>query len=215
MVLVPEGPFLFGEKKESVTLPAFYIDKTEVTNDAYGKFCKATGHALPQGFDAAHSDFPVVHVSVVDAQSFARWAGKRLPNAREWEKAARGADGRLFPWGSDHDASRANVADNAAGGKRLQPVAGFANGASPCGALQMVGNVWELVEQLTPPGPLAIREFQKLMSPAPDPGEPWYTIRGEAYDRPLVDGALWDWSTVPARWQAENIGFRCVKDPVR
>jgi serine/threonine-protein kinase len=213
MVLVPGGPFLSGEKKQPLSTAAFYIDETEVTNAAYQEYSKATGHPLPPEFDAAHPDLPVVRVSIMDAQSFARWADKRLPTDREWEKAARGADGRLFPWGSDHDATRANVADNASlSARQLMPVKAFPNGSSPYGALQMVGNAWEFVNQLTAPGQLALDYFRKALSPPPEPGEPWYAIRGQSFDRPLVDGAVYDFTTVPARWRAENIGFRCARD---
>ena len=106
MVLVPAGSFLFGEKKEPVSLPAFYIDKTEVSNASYAAYAKAQNRALPAGAP----DLPVVGISIMDAQQYARWAGKRLPTSREWEKAARGIDGRLFPWGNQREPARANVA---------------------------------------------------------------------------------------------------------
>ena len=94
MVLVEAGAFLIGEKKERDTLPAFYIDKTEVSNAAYAQFCAETKHALPKGFAADQPDLPVVNVLILDARAFAEWAGKRLPKGREWEKAARGKIGR-------------------------------------------------------------------------------------------------------------------------
>ena len=208
MLLVAEGPFLFGEKKESISLPAFYIDKTEVTNGSYRAFTEATARKLPASFPTDKPDYPVVNVSILDAQAYARWAGKRLPTGREWEKAARGADGRLYPWGSDADKTRANV-----GTKQLRPATDFPSGASPSGALQMVGNVWELVDQLSTPSAQAIGYFKAQLQPAPKEDEPWYTIRGESFEEPdLVSGAVWDWTTVPARWKNPNIGFRCVKD---
>ena len=131
-----------------------------------------------------------------------------------FRSAARGGDGRLFPWGDDHDDALANVSSNGALARRApNPVKAFEKGASPYGALQMVGNVWEFVDQLSSPGPLALEYFRKTLDPPPDPGEPWYSIRGVSFDRPLVEGALYDWTTVPARWRDGNIGFRCAKDP--
>ena len=214
MVLVPGGKFLFGEKKEAVSLPPFYIDKTEVSNAAYAAFCNATGRALPDQFPSDHPDWPVVRITIVDAQQFARWATKRLPNSHEWEKAARGVDGRRFPWGNDRDPSRANVRDNPSFAERsLRPVTGFDRGASPFGALQTVGNVWELVDQSSAPGPQARDYFTRKLDPPPRADEPWYIIRGGSYDLPLQDNVMYEWSTVPARWSTYNIGFRCVKDP--
>jgi serine/threonine-protein kinase len=90
MVLVEAGPFLAGEKKEPDTLPAFYIDKTEVSNAAYAQFCAETKRTLPKGFAADQPQYPVVNVLILDARAFAEWAGKRLPKGREWEKAAAG-----------------------------------------------------------------------------------------------------------------------------
>jgi eukaryotic-like serine/threonine-protein kinase len=208
MVAVPAGPFLFGPKKETVNLPAFFIDRTEVTNAAYQAFCDATHRVPPEAFPKDHPDLPVVNVTILDALAFASWSGKRLPSAREWEKAARGRDGRLFPWGNEKDATRANV-----GSTQIRPADDFANGASPYGALQMVGNVWELVNQLSTPSARALEYFASELKPKPGPDEPWYQIRGDAFNsKQLDDGALWDSTTVPARWKQPNIGFRCVKD---
>ena len=131
MVLVDAGGFLFGEKKEPDTLPAFYIDKTEVSNANYAEFCAETRHALPNGFPSDKPDLPVVNVLILDARAFAQWAGKRLPKGREWEKAARGRNGFLYPWGNEIDPARANV-----GSGTLLPVSGFPTGASPYGALK-------------------------------------------------------------------------------
>jgi serine/threonine-protein kinase len=205
MVLVPAGEFLYGETKLSASLPAYYIDKTEVSNAAYARFCQAANRPMPDGFVASHPAYPVVNVTVGDARQFAQWAGKRLPNDLEWEKAARGADGRAFPWGSDRDKSRANT-----GTSELQPVAGFLSGASPYGALQMVGNAWELVDKQR--APAADQTPFKSMHPPVGPGEAWYMIRGESAWEPLADGAIWDSAAVPERWKDLHVGFRCVRD---
>jgi formylglycine-generating enzyme required for sulfatase activity len=214
MVLVPAGAFLFGQDRKSVTLPDYYIDRTEVTNAAYLVFSNATGHPLPANFPQDKPDYPVVNVSISDAQQFARWAGKRIPNAREWEKAARGAQGWLFPWGDKPDTSRANVADNISLAKHeLMPVEAFQDSASAYHALQMVGNAWELVNEPVKPSPAAMQRFARLINPAPGPDELWYGMRGQSFQEPLEPGAVFDYSPAPARWTAPNIGFRCVKDP--
>ncbi|MDE3167530.1 MAG: protein kinase [Acidobacteriota bacterium] len=208
MVLVPAGQFQYGQQKAAMFLPAFYIDKTEVTNAAYQQFSQATGHPLPPGFPTDKPGYPVVDVTVGDARDFARWAGERLPTAYEWEKAARGTDGRLFPWGSDGDTSRANVGSN-----QLQPADGFASGASPYGGLQFVGNAWEIVDQVRQP-PSDVRRFQSL-KPPPQAGEAWYMIRGQSAAEPLLQDVIWDSYGVPERWRDPFIGFRCAKDAPR
>ncbi len=165
MVAVPAGKFLLGtsdvqlnawlrehrqDRRETfkaeqpqcrVALPGYWIDKNLVTVGQYQKFCAATNHEMPEeprwGWQANH---PMVGVTWEEAAAYAKWAGKRLPRELEWEKAARGTDGRLFPWGNRWDASRA--ADFATS-KSTRPVGSFPAGASPYGALDMAGNVWE------------------------------------------------------------------------
>jgi len=215
MVLVPAGEFLFGEHKERVFLPAFYIDQTEVTNEAYAKFCKATQHAVPPGFAEAKPDLPVVNVTITDAEAFAQWAGKRLPTSKEWEKAFRGVDGWSYPWGNDQDARRANVRDNAnLAAHGLVAASAFSNGDSPVHARQMVGNVWELVNELVHPSPEVLRSSRRLVSPPPSANEPWYMIRGGSFKERLADlsNVSFDSTTIPVRYKSDSIGFRCVKD---
>ncbi len=207
MLLVPAGDFEFGENKLHVSLPAYYIDKTEVSNAAYAEFCAATGRPLPAGFDRGQPGNPVVNITVFDAHQFATWAGKRLPSAKEWEKAARGTGGLAFPWGNEMNAARANV-----GTGRMDPALSHQDGASPWGAVNMVGNVWEFVEQLSVPSARAADYFRSRLTPAPGLDESWYQIRGESFDDKLEPGAVWDVATVPARWKAPNLGFRCVRD---
>jgi serine/threonine-protein kinase len=207
MELVPAGPFKCGKDNQTVTLPAFYIDKTEVTNGAFLQFHDASGQPLPSGFPKDKPAYPVVNVTIIEAHAFAKWAGKRLPTAQEWEKAARGADGRLFPWGDNPDPKRCNVES-----KGLRPATDFPDGASPYGALNMVGNAWELVEQETPPSAEAIERFRIAMDPPPNANEPWYMVRGLSFLVPLASEATRDSTTVPARWKAPDLGFRCAKD---
>jgi formylglycine-generating enzyme required for sulfatase activity len=155
----------------------------------------------------------VVNVSYFEAHSFAHWAGKRLPTALEWEKAARGPYGRTFPWGDVHDASRANVRDDLQRREpRLMPAASMPQGASPYQALNMAGNVWEFVNDPAEPTPAAIQAFAHLLDPPPTAEEQWCGIRGSSYDLPLLDEALWDDNIIPARHRSYNIGFRCAKD---
>ncbi|MSS70723.1 MAG: formylglycine-generating enzyme family protein [Candidatus Latescibacteria bacterium] len=157
-----------GEKDEApphtVSLDAFAIDRTEVTNAAYALFWKADGGPesphTPGNFEGRGAvrwpeaarerpDHPVVGVTWFDAAAYCRWAGKRLPTEAEWEKAARGTDGRVWPWGNAFgggDSARANVYNGDDGYvQSTAPVGRFPSGASPCGALDMAGNVWEWV----------------------------------------------------------------------
>jgi serine/threonine-protein kinase len=202
MVLIPDAS------------PApFYIDRTEVSNDAYARFCAEKQLPLPPGFPKDQTTLPVVNITFVDAQEFAKWTGKRLPNKAEWERAARGAEGRAYPWGNTADPSLANVADNTAlSSHTLMPVDSFRQGASPYGVLQMAGNAWEFVDERVAPSPGALGSFAKLLSPSPTADEPWYTIHGGGFDRPLIENAAFEWSSIPARYRAPNIGFRCAKD---
>jgi serine/threonine protein kinase len=202
MVLIPAGE-----------THAFYIDRTEVTNEAYARFCTEHQRPLPPGFPQSHLDYPVVNITIVDAQEFAKWAQKRLPTKIEWETAARGSDKRAYPWGNAHDPSLANVSDNPTSNTQsLVPVSAFTQGASPYGELQMAGNAFEFVDKLITPSAGAIDAFSKIMSPPPASDEPWYIICGGSFKIPLVKNAAFEWSAVPARFRASDIGFRCVKD---
>ncbi|MCL4401812.1 MAG: bifunctional serine/threonine-protein kinase/formylglycine-generating enzyme family protein, partial [Acidobacteria bacterium] len=165
MVLVRGGPFRAGKDGRSESLPDFYIDQTEVTNAAYARFCREKGRPLPEGFPAERPNFPAVHITFVDAQEFAKWADKRLPSGLEWEKASRGQDARLYPWGKDQNPALANVRGNpAVKTPGLMPVGSFPLGESPAHALDMVGNAWEFVNEFQTPSRGALSAFKSLLA---------------------------------------------------
>jgi formylglycine-generating enzyme required for sulfatase activity len=161
LVFVPAGEFTMGsddgnsdeQPAHTVYLDAFAIDRTEVTNAQYAR-CVQAGACRPPGSsssytranyfaDPRYADHPVIYVSWDDARAYCAWAGRRLPTEAEWEKAARGTDGRTYPWGDEWDASKANTSE--AGPGDTTPVGAYPQGASPYGALDMAGNVWEWV----------------------------------------------------------------------
>jgi len=169
MILIPAGEFIYGMSQPQLDsilkklgthkshlfkkifdrqlkkLPAYYIDKYEVTNKQYMAFVKATGHRKPRFInDKRYADLrqPVVGIGIQDAKKYAKWAGKRLPTEEEWEKAARGRDGNLWPWGDVPSSKKYN-------GKRQAnwlpvSVGSFPAGNSPLGLSDMAGNVWEM-----------------------------------------------------------------------
>ncbi len=209
MVFVPEAAFRFGKDQQSVVIPPFYVDRTEVTNEAFAAYARATGTPLPPGFAEGKPDLPVVNVTLDEALAFAQWAGKRLPTSKQWEKAGRGFDGRAYPWGEQADASRANV--GAGKGGSLAPVTAFAEGASPFQALQMVGNAWEWVDETAAPSAANAARFAKLLTPPPAAGERWVEVRGGSFLEKLDPGVMWDAAVMPTRFRSPRIGFRCVK----
>jgi formylglycine-generating enzyme required for sulfatase activity len=203
MRLVPFGSFQADQDRIPVMLPAFYIDRTEVTNEAYARFAAASGRPASAGDPA----LPVVHVSFDEASEFCQWAGKRLPLPLEWEKAARGREGFVYPWGNEPETSRA------AGS--LQPADSMTQGASPYGALHMAGNVWEWVDEAVKPKPRNIEVLGPRLTPPPTAGEPWYSARGGAFDQPMSDARTFTFLPLPARYRAADLGFRCAANPVR
>jgi formylglycine-generating enzyme required for sulfatase activity len=161
MVYVPPDTYTWGVHQKQ--LPGFWIDKYEVTNENFKEFLDAGGYSnpaywSPTGWEWRQSQGitqplfwddsrynapqqPVVGISWYEADAYARWAGRRLPTTLEWQAAAQGTDNRIWPWGNTWAAQKANMAD----GSRGAPVAvgSYPDGASPFGALDMAGNVWE------------------------------------------------------------------------
>ncbi len=169
-VEIPAGAFLMGsdpktdkdadndeQPQHEVNLPAFSIARVPITNAQYALFVQATGHAPPEHWRNGRVPrgkelHPVVNVSWYDAMAYCRWlsevTGKRitLPSEAEWEKAARGADGRIYPWGNTFEAGRCNSGELGLGD--TTPVGIFPAGASPYGVLDLSGNVWEWTRSL-------------------------------------------------------------------
>ena len=234
-----------------VFLDAFYIDTYEVTNTRFEQFVQARGYRTqaehggggmirtgvktwaqvpdanwraPRGQGSSIAGLethPVVQVSWHDAKAYCAWAGKRLPTEAEWEKAARGTDGRLYPWGNQSDGVRVNFCDRTCpfewkddsvddGYGSTAPVGSYEAGKSPYGAYDMAGNVWEWVADRYDAG-----YYQR--SPARNPQGPTsgaqVSLRGGSW----LYGALAFRTTVrsgvPPDRRNDNIGLRCVQAP--
>jgi len=150
MVYVPAGEFTMGsdgagdeKPRRTVYLDGFWMYRTEVTVGQYRKFCSGTGRDMPDPPSWGwKDDHPVVNVTWDDAKAYADWAGVSLPTEAQWEKAARGTGGREYPWGNTFDASKA-VCSVGLSRSSTAPVGSIPSGASPCGCLDMAGNVWE------------------------------------------------------------------------
>lgn len=219
----------------SVYLDAFWIDQTEVTNAMFVLFVKEQGYRTvleergrskvwtgdkfeevtganwqrPEGPGSnieGRMDYPVVHITRQDALAYCRWAGRRLPTEAEWEKAARGTDERLYPWGDDLDCGRAQY--QSCDGKAI-PVGSLPQGASPYDALDMAGNVWEWVSD-------GYREGYYAISPERNPPGPVIDKNGVRRGGSWFSGA----GTLRSANRGEDVivgtdgylnGFRCAQ----
>jgi serine/threonine protein kinase/formylglycine-generating enzyme required for sulfatase activity len=206
--------------QHSVFISAFYMDVTEITNGQY-KACVNGGDCNPPAsgsgvysrsnyYDQAqYANYPVVNVTWFDARDYCIWAGKRLPTEAEWEKAARGDDGRIFPWGNSFNSNRTNTQDR--GTSAIQPVGQYSNGASPYGILDMTGNVWEYVADWFDPDYYASSPDQNPTGPTSSPTGQRVLRSGsyanfQHYARIANRGAVEPGTSTPFR------GFRCVID---
>ncbi len=230
MLAVAAGTYTIGrdgadpleQPQHKIDLPAFFIDRTEVTNAAYKKFVDATGHKPPSNWNGAnfpdrHDSFPVTGITWQDAADYAAWTGKRLPSEGEWEAAARGADGRIYPWGNDWRSGLANIGltpDKPTAEQyplALREVGGYPKSASPVGAMDMIGNAWEWVaDEITLYGGNAEPKAKKRLEDL-TPGVAYRVIRGGAYDGNQDHDATYR-GFLDASQPYPKVGFRCVKD---
>lgn len=223
MVLVPAGGFMMGSRQDdkmaardertthTVWLDAFHIDQYEVTTARYAKFFQETKRAAPKYWSdqilQRHGSKPVIGVDWNDANDYCVWAGKRLPTEAEWEKAARGTDQRLYPWGNaEPNRQRANFDHccdfNAYG--VLTDVGLFEGGKSPYDVYDMAGNVWEWVADW-------YDESRERKPTRPSSGEK-RVVRGGAWDSTVVYVRSSYWLRLSPTFRLDNIGFRCAQD---
>lgn len=215
MVFVPAGTFFMGtDLIESdadatpahvVQLEAFWIDRFEVTNENY-RGCVRAGscpepHDLRFYNDPADADHPVVYITWYAAQDYCTWAGKRLPIEAEWEKAARGEVEFSFPWGDEFDPQRLNAGHQLDG---TAAVGSYPQGASPYGALDMAGNVWEWVADWYAAYPGSSYQSDYY-------GEKYKIVRGGSWNHPVADAHSYHRDIAHPGRALAVVGFRCVK----
>jgi formylglycine-generating enzyme required for sulfatase activity len=217
MVRIPRGEFVMGNletegkpQPHQVSVSAFLMDKLPVTWGLFKRFAAATGTPLPpEPYWGIHDDHPVSFVRWDEAQAYCEWAGGRLPTEAEREKAARGTDGRKFPWGNEEPSPERGVFRRNWGYEGTDSVGIRPAGASPYGLLDTGGNVWEWCQDWYDP------EYYKS-SPREDPMGPRTgrarVVRGGSWDsRPTVlSASCRNWGYVGYR--EGDFGFRCAAD---
>jgi len=236
MVSIPAGSFTMGaddgpadeRPAHQVVLPAFAIDRLPVTNEQFAAFLNAVGPANTRGerlydiddpdarvhrtsgkwlADTGHEHHPAVEVSWAGARDYCAWRGKRLPTEAEWEMAARGTDGRRYPWGNAlPDRTRAQFS---ARFNETARVDAFPAGASPFGAQDMSGNAWEWVSSAYRPYPYDAKDGREDPAAGPVRG-----TRGGGHDSPAEEITTTQRGRNLSRNPASghhNIGFRCAK----
>jgi formylglycine-generating enzyme required for sulfatase activity len=228
MVLIPSGKFMMGvkdtdnyftseEPAHAVSIDSFYLDKYEVTNILYKSCVEVHGCYLSEERwyydDPKYADHPVVYVDWYQSLTYCKWRGARLPTEAEWEYAARGTDGRPYPWGNEGiDMTLANY--ESVGG--TTPVGAYENGKSPFGVYDMIGNVWEWVNDWFDG---TYYEHSPISNPlGPDKGEE-HVIRGCSWAcgpgfSPFDDYPIAATHRTPGAISTQNtIGFRCAFTP--
>lgn len=219
MVLIPAGEFTMGDDmhkdiekpSHKVSLPAYYIDKYEVTNEQYQKFCRDTSTPPPVNpywrgdYFLGKPDSPVIGVTWDEAKKYAGWAGKRLPTEEEWEKAASwdpvAQQKRIWPWGNMNDPSRANLST-----REASSVKQYAGDLSAYGVYGMAGNAMEWVENLWGP-------YEGSPAQSPSFGKGYHVVKGGSFVVGLEDArtACREWFPLvfPPN-QTAPVGFRCA-----
>lgn len=236
LILIPAGEFLMGTPEKEgydnehprrrVNLSAYYIGKYEVTNEQYARFVEKTRYQAQGNWrdysTSGRKKHPVVCVTWKDAVAYCKWAGLRLPTEAEWEKAARGTDGRIYPWGNKWEAASLNWSGpkdkkwkswEAQGSLPTllptKPIGSFPYGASSYGIMDMAGNVWEWCSDW-----YSVRYYQNSPTAnprGPDKGES-KVLRGSSWSTSDLDclrSANRNWSK-PSGWD-DCYGFRCAR----
>lgn len=219
MVEIPAGEFTMGsdvgdddeKPAHTVTLEAFEMDMFEVTNADFAKFVEETdyqtdvekaGEAGWRAYAEGKDNHPVIKVTWNDADAYCQWAGKRLPTEAEWEKAAKGEEGFLYPWGNEWDPDKANVKES--GFRGTVAVGSFAEGASPYGVFDMAGNVWEWTAdwyQAYPDSPYQSDYF----------GEKFKVTRGGGWFQEADLVTTSNRSATDPSAANDDLGFRCIR----
>lgn len=235
MVLIPAGEFIMGSNKtdpenthlrigtvkplyvdqrpeRKATLGDYYIDRYEVTQREYKRFVEATQYAeypanwvdgeYPEGLD----EHPVTNVSWTQAMAYALWAGKTLPTEEQWEKAARGVDGRLYPWGNEYSKGKTNIEID--GARNTAPVGSYREDVSPYQVYDMSGNVMEWTRDWYAAYPGSDYQSSRF-------GKNFKVLRGNGYQKAghyFLEAYRYVFNRTEAGPDEffENVGFRCV-----
>jgi formylglycine-generating enzyme required for sulfatase activity len=218
VVKIPAGEFLMGtpegqgepaeHPQRRVTVSAFLIDKTEVTWRQYEKFLSATGTPMPkEPLWGTLDDYPVTAVIWSEASAFCEWVGGRLPTEAEWEKGARGTDGRKYPFGDDWDPDRCNTRDG--GPHRPREVGSFPGCSSPYGVLDMAGSVWEFCQDWFDPNR---DESDPIRGPKDPALRRTRIVRGGSWLDPSQSARTANRQGRDPTWRNVLNGFRCAQD---
>lgn len=193
MARVEGSIFLAGPSNAQAWLATYLINVYPVSNSDYAHFIAATGYHAPRHWvdgtpPARIADHPVVHVTWNDARSYAEWAGKSLPTSEQWEKAARGTRGTIYPWGDQPTPAKCNVRENGVGDTTARNC--YQSGISPYGVYDLCGNVWEWCSTQTKPGR--------------------YELKGGAWTSPFGRSTPSSFNDAAASMCDDDTGFRCV-----